>query len=176
MQTARRNAKTRMLTLAAAAGLAFAGITLSGCATYNAESSSGTSGSQLAGSQGPAASPVQHPMLEGIPIPVGFRMVPERSVARESGRLRVAQCEFEGRAQPEQVQRFYLNYMPTAHFTLRQRRLDNGEYKLQFESDTEECSVYIKPNQRSTALVIDLGPLAKGSTERQPLAPVSRPQ
>ena len=113
MQTAQRTPKRRMLTLAAAAGLTIAGVNLLGCATYNGGSSAGTTGdSRQASSQNPAASPVQHAMLEGIPIPVGFRMVPERSVARESGRLRIAQCEFEGHTTPERVQRFYLDYMP----------------------------------------------------------------
>ncbi len=131
-----------------------------GCSTYTPSSS------RVSAAQSPPASPRQHTMLENIPIPVGFRMVPERSVARESGRLRVAQCEFQGSTVPEHVAAFYQNYMPSAKFALKQRRLDNGEYKLRFESDSEECNIYVKPAKTSTVLVVDIGPLPRGRSER----------
>jgi hypothetical protein len=142
------------------------GLAMCGC------ESGGGSGPAVA--QGPPASPVQHTMLQNIPLPVGFRMVPERSVARESGQFRVAQCEFEGATSPDAVTRFYVEYMPTAKFTLRQKRFDNGEYLLRFESDAEECNVRVRPSKSQTILVIDIGPLAKGSAERESQPPLPR--
>jgi len=121
--------------------------------------------------QGPPASPVQHTMLQNIPVPVGFRVVPERSVGRESGQFRVAQFEFEGSTNPDAVARFYSEYMPAAKFTLRQKRFDNGQYFMRFESDTEECNVRIGTRSSKTLLVIDVGPLPRGATEREPQPP-----
>lgn len=141
---------------------------LSGCQSYSSTTSTGNSAT------GPAASPVQHPLLTNVPLPVGFRMVPERSVARGSGRFRMAICEFEGTTPPERVTSFYQNYMPSANFALRTTSLVNGEYKLRFESDTEECSIYVRRERQATRLVIDLGPLPRGTAEREPRPPVRR--
>jgi len=123
----------------------------------------------------PPASALQHPLLENIPLPAGFYLVPERSVARAAGSLRVAQCEFQGSLSPDAVARFYVEYMPAAKFTLRQRRFDNGEHSLRFESDAEECNVRTKPKGGKTVLVVDIGPLSKGFTEREGQPPVRRP-
>lgn len=124
-----------------------------------------------AAASGPAASPVQHPMLENIPLPVGFQIVDDRSNAWKSGQIRWGNCEFEGGISPEKVRSFYVEYMPSAKFTLRQERLDGGEYHLRFESDSEECNVRIKRAKLKTSLVLTIGPLPKGTTER----PVNRP-
>ena len=160
-----------ILPAAACAGLLLAAVGLPGCQSL----SGGTTSSGQAASHGPPASPVQHTLLQNIPLPVGFKMVPDRSVARESGQFRVAQCEFEGVTTPEAVTRFYVQYMPTARFTLRQKRLDNGEYNLRFDSDSEECNVRVKRQDSKTILVVDIGPLPKGPTEREAQPPVPRP-
>jgi hypothetical protein len=145
------------------AGVLLAGaMVLSGCQSYQGTSSSGGS------SQGPPASPVQHSLMRNIPLPVGFELQPERSVAHESGQLRVAQLEFTGNASPEQVTRFYVNHMPSARFVLKKRRFDNGEYELRFESAAEECNVRVRGGRTQTTLVIDVSPLPKGTPERKP--------
>lgn len=114
---------------------------------------------------GPTIEPVEHSLLRGIPLPTGFKMVPERSVARQSGTARVAQCEFEGYTYPDAVARFYVDNMTVAKFALTNKRFDNGEYNMRFESATEECNVRIRPRGGNrTTLVIDLGPLNKEAT------------
>ncbi len=138
------------------------GALLFGCANVNT-----TSNTTLSTSHGTAASAVQHPFLENIPLPQGFRLVPERSVARESGRYRMAKCEFEGAVAPEQVTAFYQNYMPSAQFRLKTRNLEAGEYRLRFESGTEECNIRVSRHRGTTVLVVDLGPLPQGTAERQ---------
>jgi hypothetical protein len=115
--------------------------------------------------QTPVAAPVEHPLLKGIPIPTGFNIVREHSRARRMGSTRVAQCEFQGSLIPSEVVRFYEHYMPAAHFRLGPKIFVNGEYTLRFESDTEECSVFIKPKLFGTVLILDVGPLSKGEPE-----------
>lgn len=130
----------------------------------------GFGGTEVAGgNQGPPAAPVQHTLLQNVPLPVGFQMVADRSVARQSGASRVALCEFEGTSSPEEVTRFYVNYMPSAQFTLKKRDYVHGEYQLRFESDIEECIIRIKPAKlgKKTALVVDIGPLPQGSAEHE---------
>lgn len=159
MNAALAYARKHLAVVAGCAGLTLVGFALFGCESFGG-------GRQTAG-QGPPASPKEHPLLENLPLPVGFRMVPERSVARTSGRMRVAQCEFEGKYTPEEVTRFYLDYMPSATFILKQKRFDNGEYNLRFESETEECNIRTRRGKTATVLVVDIGPLPKGSAERE---------
>jgi len=121
--------------------------------------------------QPPPTAPRQHPVLEHIPLPMGFAMVPERSVARLAGPLRVAQCEFEGTGAVDDVAEFYAKHMPAAKFTLRDKRFDAGTWLMRFESRTEECNIRIKPKGKRSVIVIDLGPLPKSGADRPARAP-----
>jgi len=149
--------------------VAAAGLILGAALSVGCESTGG--GMAQAPPGGPPSSPVQHPLLENIPLPVGFQMVPERSVARQMGELRLAQCEFEGPTRADAVVRFYVEYLPTAKFTLRQQRFDNGEYSLRFESDKEECNVRVRGKGPKTVLVIDIAPLSRTGPEGGPARP-----
>ncbi|MBU0639972.1 MAG: hypothetical protein KKB50_13975 [Planctomycetes bacterium] len=121
------------------------------------------------------ASAVQHPMLEGIPVPAGFTFVPEGSVGRSSGKFRVVNYEYQGEMKPTALVRWYKEYMPSAGFTLRQERVERGMYSLRFDSEAEECNIRIAREKLSqTILTIDLGPLPKGSAEREVEPPSSR--
>lgn len=139
-----------------------------GCATYSSAPQT------TSAAESPAASPRQHAMLENIPLPVGFRMVYERSVAKDFGRYRMAKCEFQGSSPPDTVARFYQSYMPSAQFVLRTRSLEAGTYDLRFESATEECNIRVSPSREGTVLVVDLGPLPQGTPERDAAPPVPR--
>lgn len=142
--------------------------TLSGC-------DSGGSQSTAPGTNQPAvATAVQHPLLQNIPVPAGFRLMSDRSVASISGSTRVAKCEFQGGLSPDEVVRFYESLMPTVRFTLGPKSYDNGQYSMRFESETEECTLRIKRAGSKTVLVIDLRPLSKGSAEGEAQPPVRR--
>lgn len=124
----------------------------------------------------PSASPMQHPLLENIPIPHGFETVDDQSVGRASGKLRVAQFTFTGDTDRAAVNRFFREYMPSAGFTLKERRFDRGIYDMRFESDAEACNIRIKREKMKTVVVIDVGPLPQGETEQAaPPPPPRRP-
>ncbi len=124
---------------------------------------------------GPTASPRQHPTLEGVPLPSGFRLVDDHSVGRASGPIRVGKFEFVGDTERAAVARFYKEYMPSGGWKLLQEEFDRGVYDLQFESQAEECRVRIKPEAaRRTSIVVSIGPRPKGSAERDAPIPVRR--
>lgn len=127
------------------------------------------------GGAGPTASAVQHPTLEGIPIPAGFKLVEQRSFGRSSGQLRYASCEFRGDTDPATVKRFYEQHMPSAGFTLRDWSFGLGEYLLRFDSSSERSTVRAKRDRLKTVLVIDISPTPKGTAQREPKSPVRRP-
>ncbi|MCK4342272.1 MAG: hypothetical protein KAY37_11180 [Phycisphaerae bacterium] len=145
---------------AACAGMLFTIASLSGCNGFGGSESTPPG-------QGPPPSPRQHRMLKNIPIPAGFQMVRDRSNAWASGQIRWANYAFEGNASPEQIADFYTNHMPSAKFILKKESLESGEHHLSFESDTEDCNIRIRRGKLKTTLIINLGPLPKGSAERK---------
>jgi hypothetical protein len=158
---ARRADKRRML-----AGL-LAGLVLSGCTS---SSSTGT----VSSSPGSGVA-LEHPLLTGIPIPTGFELVPERSYLREVGQMRVANCQYEGTKVPDALNRFYKEYMPAAGFTLREERLDRGEYVMEFDSSAERSVVRFRREKFKTILIIDIAPASKGATEPDARPPSKKP-
>ncbi len=128
-------------------------------ACVSASSSTGTSAT------GSGVAPMQHPMLEGIPIPNGFELVPQRSYYRNTGSQRYATCEYQGALDPVEVGRFYKEYMPTAGFAFRQERFVGGQQTLEFASKTEQSSVSVKPDGSRTTLIIEVSPAAKASAD-----------
>lgn len=143
-------------------GLALVGLSAPGC------QDAGSGPVATTADQTPAVAPVEHPLLRGIPIPAGFRLVQERSRARHHGSTRDAQCEFQGTLSPSEVVRFYEHYMPAARYRLGPKIFVRGDYTLRFESDAEECNVFVKPKGSKTTLIIDVGPLWKEGSDRAP--------
>jgi len=126
-----------------------------------------SSGSMVTTAGGPAPeppAPMQHPLLENFPIPAGFELVPERSVAKKAGTLRIAQCEFAGYVQATEVTRFYQKYLPTAGFRLLEQRFLDNEHQLRFESSSETCNIRVRQIKKKTTFTVDLGPLPTGTS------------
>lgn len=126
----------------------------------------------------PAASAVRDPVLDDIPKPAGFVLVDDRSSAYYAGKVRIARCEYVGPTERTAVKRFYEEYMPSAGFELRRWSLDSGLFNLTFESNAEVCTVRIHPKdwkKRTTVLVVEIGPKAKGPTEHETKPPTRRP-
>lgn len=117
------------------------------------------------GNNGPAPSPVEHPLMGGVPVPRGFEFVPERSVGRSTAQYRIAKCEFKGRAPVHSVVQFYKAHMPTAGFSLRQERFEDGRANLRFASEKEECFVTAWRSMGRTGLQVDIGPIPQGSLD-----------
>jgi len=132
----------------------------------------------LAGCQSGAGTAVQgptpavvHPMLEGVPLPPGFRLVDQRSFVVHADGGRHANCEFRGSADPASVEQFYNERMPQAGFTLLQRRFDRGECVLDFASNTEIGTVRIRGGRFKTTLVITINPTPKAAEPAQTAGP-----
>ncbi len=144
---ATRNCLTPVLALARFGMLAVLLIPLAGCGIFGG------------GTNPPHVRAMQHPLLPGIPVPDGFDFVPDRSVGRFSGAMRVAKYEFKGSMGVPRVMQFYEEEMPKAGFNQTQKRFDEGSAYLRFTSPTEECVVNTKRTHWHTELTLDVGPL-----------------
>lgn len=140
------------------------GVGLSGCVS----ASVGTQAQEK-----PSIQAVQHPMLGGFPVPAGFELVEDRSYAKNVGELRLATCEFAGKADLPAVSRFYREYMPSAGFTLRQDALMRGEHIMSFDSRDERCTLRFRRERLRTILMVDISPAPRGAVERE--EPQERP-
>jgi hypothetical protein len=104
--------------------------------------------------------PVQHPMLDGIPLPRGFAPVNDRTMAFESGRFRLARYEFVGGVPRNTVLEFFVNALPSAGFRLGPRQDERGVYIVRFMSEREELSIQIgSRGLNKTYFVLNVGPL-----------------
>jgi hypothetical protein len=131
-----------------------------------------STGPMVAGQPPPTPQALERPELRGIPVPEGFRLVPERSQSWERGGLREARCEFEGQTAPLDVKRFYDKYLPEARFTPGPWVFNNGEYTLRYQSSTEDCIVIVRSKAeligRKTVLKIDVGPKTGAGMDLNP--------
>lgn len=131
--------------LARAAGVVFVATTwmLSGC------QSDGGNGN---------ISPMQHPMLENVPIPRGFRIVDSRSRSgAAAGGQRWARCTFTGSLERGATVKFYEDNMPTAKWQERERRFENGVFELRYDNPIgETCVVFVRNGFLSTEIEVDL--------------------
>lgn len=121
-------------------------------------------------------SAVRDPLLQDVPKPAGFQLAADRSMARASGRYRIARATYFGRDEISRVKQFYERFMPEAGFELRTWSLDSGEYRLHFESGEEECDIVVSPERMRTRVVVELGPLPEGSPGRDEQPILERPE
>lgn len=117
---------------------------------------------------------VQHPTLEGIPLPSGFRLVDDRSVGMSSGPLRVGKFEFRGNVDRVTVAAFFKQHMPTGGWTLRKEDFDRGIFELRFESGAEECTVRLRADGRGTIIGVQVCPLSGAAGSGDIVPPAKR--
>jgi len=127
-----------------------------------------SSGNVVAFGTAPVPPAMQHPRLEGFPIPPGFALLDKKTVIGKNGDVRTAHCEFTGLLSIAELDRFYRKTMPEAGFTLRNERLTHGEYCLEFTGPRESSTVSFKVDRKKTLLVVDLYPTSGAEVAPQP--------
>lgn len=131
--------------------------------------SAGLAGCLGGGGRPPA--PVQHPMLQNVPLPDGFRIVDQRSRGMTTGGQRWAQCEFMGNADRATVVSFFEEYMPTAGWALKEKRFTAGVYDLRFDSARERCDLRVyHQSLNRTKIDVDLRQIPGAAPDAPPSA------
>ncbi len=92
-----------------------------------------------------------------IPIPAGFKSIPEESYAFESAGVRVGLLKYRGKADVEQVVNFYKDQMPLYNWNLL-NAIEYGERLLNFEREQESCIINLSPKGRNITIAVCLGP------------------
>lgn len=115
-------------------------------------------------------SPMQHPMLENVPIPRDFRIIDDRSRSGSTASgQRWARCTFSGGLNRNAVVQFYCDNMPAGHWTERERKFENGEMELRYDNPIgETCDVVIRNGFLATEVEIDLKQRAANGRANSP--------
>ncbi len=92
-----------------------------------------------------------------IPVPSGFKLLPEDSYAFESVNLRVAVLKYQGKASPDQVVDFYKEQMLMYNWNLL-NIIEYGQRLMNFDRDTETCIITLEPKGSGTLITISIGP------------------
>ena len=92
-----------------------------------------------------------------IPVPAGFKFLPQGSYSFESSGVRVAVLKYQGKASAEQLTNFYKEQMPIYNWNLL-NIIEYDQRLMNFERETETCIVNLLPKGSSTLLTISLGP------------------
>ena len=104
-----------------------------------------------------------------IPVPTGFRLLPQSSYSFENSGLRVCVLKYQGKAGPEQLITFYKEQMPMYNWNLL-NIVEYGDRLLNFDRDNETCIISLLPKWKSTVITISVGP--KPQVPKKPAKPV----
>ncbi len=92
-----------------------------------------------------------------VPVPYGFKILPEKSFILESGGVRAGILKYTGRANVEDVVHFYKTQMAIYNWALL-NVLEYGERMLNFERENEGCVVTVKSKGKRVVICVSLAP------------------
>ncbi|MCK9594647.1 MAG: hypothetical protein PHH68_01605 [Candidatus Omnitrophica bacterium] len=129
--------------------LILAGV-LSGCQTF----SSGNSANES------FIEPAARFKFSDIPVPSGFKSLPQESYSFDNGGVRVAVLKYQGKADPDQMVAFYKEQMKMNQWEMI-NVTEFGQRMLNFNNESEACIISLLPKGRLITLVISVGPRAE---------------
>ena len=92
-----------------------------------------------------------------VPIPIGFKALPQSSYFFESSGVRVGVLKYQGKANADQVVNFYKEQMPMYNWALL-NVIEYGERLINFERENESCIISLEPKGSTIILTLSLGP------------------
>lgn len=98
-----------------------------------------------------------------IPVPMGFKFLPQKSYSFNNSGVRVALLKYEGKADAEQVVNFYREQMSMYNWQLL-NIVEFGERMLNFDREQETCIItLVSRGSRDTLITIAIGPKAQSA-------------
>ncbi|MCX5697551.1 MAG: hypothetical protein NTU54_06275 [Candidatus Omnitrophica bacterium] len=92
-----------------------------------------------------------------IPVPAGFKQLPNDSYSFESGGMRVALLKYRGKGTQDQVVNFYKEQMAMYNWNLL-NAVEYGQRLLNFDRENESCIINLSGSGNTTNISITLGP------------------
>lgn len=95
-----------------------------------------------------------------VPVPVGFKFLPQDSYAFESADVRVGVLKYQGKADVERVVNFYKEQMAMYNWNLL-NVTEYGQRLLNFDRENETCIISLLPKGSSITIIVSMGPKAQ---------------
>lgn len=108
-----------------------------------------------------------------VPVPSGFKLLPQNSYSFENAGVRVGMLRYQGKATMEQVANFYKSSMAVHKWSLL-NSIEYGQQMFNFEKENESCIVTLTPKGSTVLINISLGPIA-AKTAAKRLEKTDRP-
>lgn len=103
-----------------------------------------------------------------VPVPVGFKFIPQESYSFETSGVRMGLLRYRGKGNPDLVVNFYREQMEMYNWRLL-NVVEYGQRLMNFDRETETCIVNIMPRSGSVEITIAVGPKAQGSKKAKPV-------
>ena len=104
--------------------------------------------------------------FDDLPVPVGFKLIQDKSFTFQTEDTRVALLKYSGRAKLQDLLDFYKEQMLLYNWELL-NLVEYGKSILNFNRTGQSCIVTIEPRGRKKIITISVAPKAKGSIEAQ---------
>ncbi len=92
-----------------------------------------------------------------LPIPAGFKLMPQNSYSFESTGVRVGVLKYQGKADVDQVVNFYKEQMPMYSWDLL-NLVQYGERMMNFERENETCIISLSGKGNNITITLSFGP------------------
>ena len=92
-----------------------------------------------------------------VPVPAGFKALPQDSYSFESSGVRVGVLKYQGKIDADRVVNFYKEQMPMYNWNLL-NIIEYGQCLLSFERENEICVINLAPKGGGTIITVSLGP------------------
>jgi len=103
-----------------------------------------------------------------IPVPAGFKLIPNQSYSFENAGVRVALLKYKGRGTLDQLLNFYKEQMSLSRWNLLNIS-EFGQRLLNFERDNETCIVTMESRFGGTFITVSVGPKSAANRSRKSL-------
>ena len=100
-----------------------------------------------------------------VPVPSGFKILPQNSYSFESSGIRVGVLKYQGKANPDQVVNFYKEQMPMYNWDLL-NIVEYGERLMNFDRENETCIVSLLAKGNSVTITVSVGPKAQAPAKK----------
>lgn len=100
-----------------------------------------------------------------IPVPAGFKLLPEESYAFENTGIRVGLLKYQGKGNADQVLNFYKDQMPMYNWNLL-NVIEYGQRLLNFEREQETCVITLLPKGGTVAITVSFGPKSPAAARK----------
>lgn len=100
-----------------------------------------------------------------VPIPAGFRLIPQDSYSFEASNVRVGLLKYQGKGDTEQLVGFFKEHMDMCNWDLL-NAVEYGQRMLNFDRESETCIISLLPKGNNIDITVTIGPKAQPLSRR----------